>query len=248
MRTYLVAAAFLAASTPPLAAMSIDGKAYIVSLLTPTQGAQIESYFDQTETLMSGHGGHYVVAPIRVEKELDNPYLPNVYRSFPSEYVTIARFETPDDLERYVAAAGDHFSSWEGSLQTQIRFSAGVMPAPNTEQELPVIGDIPPRLGESFILLNASSFKPLPEVPAYIQEYGTEIETVMAAGTRFLATFAKLTDITESYDYQILFLSEWASEAAFEAVHSDEAWRMVVPFRNFALSGFTEAKGVITGM
>lgn len=248
MKTTIALTALLGFTAAPLAAQSIDGKAYIISLLSPSAGAGIDQYFEETTALMAQHSGDYAVDPIHVEKELANAYLPDVYSTFPSEYVTIARFPTFDALEAYLAAANPHFAAWDARLDTEIRFSAGVMPPINTDQPLPVIGEIAPRGDGSFILLNASSFKRLPEIPEYIAKYGSEIDTVVGAGTRFLATFGKLDDITESFNFQILFLSEWASEAAFEEVHDNEAWRMVVPYRNFALSGFTEAKGVIGGM
>ena len=248
MKSSLVFAAALTLCAAPLSAQSIDGKAYIISLLSPSPSAAIGTYFDATAELMAQHQGSYVVDPIYVEKELPNDYLPDVYSAFPSEYVTIARFDTPEGLNAYLTSAKDHFADWDARLDTEIRFSAGVIPAPNTDQALPVIGDLAPRGGESFVLLNASSFKPLPEVPQYINQYGTEIGTVINAGTQFFASFGKLNDITESYDFQILFLTEWASEEAFASVHENQSWRMVVPFRNFALSGFSEAKGVIGGM
>lgn len=248
MKHSIPLAAILALASAPLPAQSSDGKAYVISLLSPAEGTEIRTYFDAATDLMAQHGGRYVVAPIHVEKELPNAYLPDVYTEFPSDYVTIAQFATPDALSAYLAEARALFDAWDTKLETKIRFSAGVMPAVNTDQAVPVIGEIDPRGPDSFVLLNASSFKPLPEVPAYIQQYSTEIETVISAGTRFFATFAKLEDITESYNFQILFLSEWASEEAFKTVHDDQGWRMVVPFRNFALSGFTEAKGVIGGM
>lgn len=245
MAASLIAIATVSVAVPAYAQAPND-KAYLISLITPNNTQDgITQYTTQTASLMKKHRGKYVVPAIKVEEELLNDYLPSVYSAFPSRYVTIAAFDNSDALGAFLSSAKQHFASWSNRLENTIRFSAAVMPSPNSDMIFPVIGEAQWRPEPAFILLNASSFKKLPETPQYIGKYGSATPVVVGQGTRFLATFAKTGDVTGNYPHDILFLSEWASDEAFKAVHDAPEWRAVVPFRNFALASFTEAKGVI---
>ncbi len=241
----LISATMFAAALPAQA-QSEDDTAYIISLLTPKgHGKSFDKYTSDTTSLMKKHGGGYIVAPIKVEKELVNDYLPDAYSEFPSEYVTIAAFDNADALNGYLSSASKHFDSWSGKFETSTRFVAGLAPSPGGGGVGTVISQEALRGGDAFILLNAASFVQSPDTPTNLAKYGSAGSVVVGAGTNFFATFAKVAPVTGEFPFQILFLSEWASEEAFDSVHHNPTWQAVAPYRNKSLTGFTEAKGVV---
>ncbi|WP_299616001.1 DUF1330 domain-containing protein [uncultured Tateyamaria sp.] len=234
------------ATTVPAIAQDTPAPLYIVSILgNDTQDAATlaADYKDDVFVDLIEHRGRFVTAPIAVTKELDNDWLPDSASAFPGDVVMIAELPDQAAVQGYLADVADAYDAWSARLSTEIRFLAAVAPNPGPQQ-FPMIGSVDSRGGDAFILLNAVSFDaPERSQPLIGQYFEVAGPIVGGAGTQFLATLGQVQPITGVFPHQVLFLSEWASEAAFEAVHDTVEWQAVAPFRNDAVTSFTEARG-----
>ena len=242
----LAAVTLSATAAAPVLAQETPTPLYVVSILgTDTQGASelASAYKKDVFVDLIEHGGQFVSQPIAVGDELENDWLPDSASAFPGDVVLIAELPDQAAVEGYLADVAEEYAAWSPKLSTEIRFLAAVAPNPGPQQ-FPMIGSVESQGGNSFILLNAVSFDaPERSQPLIGQYFKVAGPIVGGAGTQFLATLAQIQPITGEFPHQALFLSEWASESAFKSVHDNAEWQAVAPFRNDAVTSFTETRG-----
>lgn len=242
----LAAQALTASIALPVLAQDTPTPLYIVSILgSDTQCASelALAYREDVFVDLIEHRGQFISHPIVVGSELQNDWLPESASAFPGDVVLIAELPNQAAVEGYLADVEEEYEKWSPNLSTEIRFLAAVAPNPGPQQ-FPVIGSVASQRGDSFILLNAVSFDaPERSQPLIGQYFEVAGPIVGGAGTQFLATFAQVQPITGEFPHQALFLSEWVSEAAFKTVHDNPEWQAVAPFRNNAVTSFTETRG-----
>lgn len=242
----LAAQALTASIAFPVLAQDTPTPLYIVSILaSDAQNASelASAYKEDVFIDLIEHGGQFISQPIAVGSELQNDWLPESASGFPGDVVLIAELPDQAAVEGYLADVAEEYAAWSADLSTEIRFLAAIAPNPGPQQ-FPVIGSVECQEGASFILLNAVSFDaPERSQPLIGQYFEVAGPIVGGAGTQFLATFAQLRPITGAFPHQALFLLEWVSETAFKAVHDNAEWQAVAPFRNDAVTSFTETRG-----
>ena len=211
----------------------------------------ITAFYSKTQALLAGNRGHYLDAPIIISKALPNPAQPAYTARAPGNVIFIAEFPDRKHLNAYLKNPEvlAQMNSMAQSSQQERVFMAkefnpmGMLPAH------PAVGQFERRAAPAFIMVNDIAMKSFlnPLTPYRITRYmNINFPNLKNAEVKMMMPFEKVTDIRGNYPYEVLFMSEWSSEEAFNEFHQqDDFIQLTKTTRNKAFSAFTESKAQI---
>ena len=105
-------------------------------------------------------------------------------------------------------------------------------------QTFPSLGQHELRDQPALVLYNAIALGPSGPPLEYIEQ---AVPMAQAKGTQFFRPFSVLEVLEGSYDFHIIFITEWKNRGALISFHHSPQWLEIVPTRNSHFTNLVEA-------
>ena len=235
-------------------ALSITGNTFakthfIVDMIKLKQKTDITTYIDRLEEIAKFHHGVLSVNPIVINGQIETEVTPEYTTAFNYDYILIIRFENRKNAKNYSKDTRtlDNFTHLSARITKQSVFLSKNMMALPGMPDFPEINNELIRPAPSFILVNAIKMKKTPgSIMKMMKYFKRNYPAITASGTSYFSTLKVAKVLKGDFDFQMLFLTEWASMDAFQELHRSPSFKENVHLRNTSFTGFTEGKGVIT--
>lgn len=209
--------------------------------------AQLNSFLGEfDEQIATGFGGAISPRLKVADPVLQNSALPETVSPFDFGLITVHRFndrQSFDDFQPNYEALATQFAVDDiVTSRTRILSESNALAA-----DAPLLGDRTPMGGESFYLVNAPQITPEPALQSqFFNEFvEAAVPATLETGTVIYQSFAPTEVLEGEFNFALLAISEWPSQAAFDLIHEDPSFlRDVFPLRNPALTNFHEARAV----
>ncbi|MBV1861855.1 MAG: DUF1330 domain-containing protein [Nannocystaceae bacterium] len=215
--------------------VGVEPPVFIVTLLELDPGTEFEvvaTYLEEVEGVVGNYDGLFVAPPLRIDEPVfENPGSPDTTQPAIADVVLVAQFP---NFAQYEAFFDDDEVSQartvldEGlSQRTRLRTTTEA-PVP-LFQTMPDLGELALREAPALTLHNAIKLGPDGPPLDYIED---AVPMAQAAGTQFFRPFQILEVLEGTYDFHLVFLTEWESFEALETFHNSPEWLDIVPTRN----------------
>ena len=209
----------------------------------------LRAELDRQEVALRHHQGRLAVAPIQNTGPIESAALPDYTSALPGNYLIVQTFPSKVHLDGFLEEQDRADTSAHTNLRIDAAVTAKLFKPMPMMQDYPVIGSIPHRESPAFILLNGISMNSManPMTGIRMLRYmNANLPKLEAQGTTLLGTFEVLDVVRGAFDFDMLFLTEWESPAAFDAVHQDPEFIDIArKTRNRAFRRFADDHGEI---
>lgn len=243
-----VAALIVAASTCGCA----PRPGYVVGIYRPQAVASddaLDRHVERLQAAVEAAGGKVVVSGLDSRKQLPNHAVEHL-APMPVGRVVLAEFESRGAARRFSrgseVGAVEARAAAEG-VGTEARFSAKKFRPLPSMPDAPILCATAPAPAPAFILLDGITMKKGPVAPVRVMRYmKRNLPRLEGAQVDLLGTLAVRSVDAGSFDFDMLFMTQWPSLEVFDTFHSDaEFIADAQRYRNPAMRRFGEAQGVV---
>lgn len=240
--SYLI---FILLFIPFLTGCGASPQKYLITFYDVKEPKTFHQTFASIDKRLKFHKGKFIVPPIHNQGRIANSALPKYTRRLPGNFISVARFETMNDLKAYTRSVHTNLKS---NLVNTMVVASIFKPMPFMP-DFPVIGSVPHKEEPAFILLNGitmnSMLNPL-TVTRMMSYMNNNFDKLKELGVVMLASFQIDETLVGNYPYDMLFLTEWPSMKVFQTLHKNPDFiALAKRTRNKAFQQFAEDKGVI---
>lgn len=212
------------------------------------KNTSISNYIETFQDIAQTYNGTLMVNPISIEGQIKTEVTPGYTTDFDYDYIFILKFSSKSNAKKYATAHRTIVNYKELSLSKikQTIFLSKTMMALPGMPKFPEIKNTLIRQEPAFILVNAIKMKSTPgAMLRMIKYFKRNHSSITESGTNYFSTFKVSKVLKGKFDFKMLFLTEWASMDAFNALHESSHFKENVHLRNKSFKGFTEGKGAI---
>lgn len=227
---------------------------YVVGIYSPQAVASdnaLDRHVERLQAVVEAAGGTVVVSELESRKQLPNHAAGRLAR-MPVGRVVLAEFESRRAARRFSRGtdvdAVEARAAAEG-VGTEARFSAKKFRPLPSMPDAPMLCASAPAPAPAFILLDGITMKKGPVAPVRVMRYmKRNLPRLEAAQVDLLGTLAVGRVDAGSFDFDMLFMTQWPSLEVFDTFHEDtEFIADAQRYRNPAMRRFGEAQGIVGG-
>lgn len=210
--------------------------------------SNLEIYINELKSIAKKYSGELNVNPINVIGQIETEVAPKYTSPFNYDYILIIHFDKKSNALNYTKdnrTLVNYNNITDLIIKQTVFFSKNMMALPGMPK-FPEIENKLIRPEPSFILVNAIKMKStLGAMMKMMKYFKRNHPTIAESGTHFFSTLKVVKVIKGDFDFNMLFLTEWASMDAFNELHNSIRFKENVHLRNSSFKRFTEGKGII---
>lgn len=225
---------------------------YVVGIYSPEADHAedaLDRHVERFQAVVERDGGRVLVSGLDAVRELPNPATDSL-DPMPRGRILVAKFDSRRAARRF--SRGDDVVRLEAEAAAQGVLTSARLTAKKF-RPLPSMPDAPmlcahaPAPAPAFILLDGITMKRGPAAPLRVMRYmKRNLPRLEEAQVDLLGTLAVKHVDAGSFDFDMLFMTQWPSLEVFDTFHEDAGFIADAQrYRNPAMRRFGEAQGLL---